>query len=454
MRLGFVNTHQAPPMMNSPAHRAMHMGHSHDTAVAREWDFSKNGGLYTLEQPEEAKAFFERCGFVVMSEVMPEHDNDNVLQGLVDDFHDINPSTSHIKHLSDFPEADLPSSPNHCFRTTCNIVFGRFANMIRGHAGVRAAFATLHDAHPDTLGCSWDTLFVTTEAMKVTDALSTQLHWDHNGFVGGEKHEISDHLCVQGVYYASETTISTPSFACSPGSHLKWREFSDSDLNPSKMGDKLINYLPLTAFGDQWPTTLAEPVRIHAPARSLVLWDSRTCHGNSPPAERSTEPGLGRVSLPISFGPVDQRTVKVQRDSLVKAVGGVRTTHHPAVMLSHDRQGYPKDWTAEAEHEPNHVKHGQGMLRELKIDLNPEVTDLDLQQMIQRASLDADTKHMLTTTLSIENVQKRCYQSYWGISGLVEADCYGPLLEMQTNDLRRLIHPQLSRVQGVHRTEL
>jgi hypothetical protein len=123
-------------------------------------------------------------------------------------------------------------------------------------------------------------------------------------------------------------------------------------------------------------------------------------------------------------------------------------------MLSHDRQGYPKDWTAEAEHEPNHLQHGKGMLRELKINLNPEVTDLDLQQMIQRASLDADTKHMLTTTLNIENVQERCYQSYWGISGLVEADCYGPLLEMQTNDLRRLIHPQLSRVQGAHQSEL
>ena len=94
------------------------------------------------------------------------------------------------------------------------------------------------------------------------------------------------------------------------------------------------------------------------------------------------------------------------------------------------------------------------MLRELKIDLNPEVSDLDLQQMIQRASLDADTKHMLTTTLCIENVQERCYQSYWGIGGLVEADCYGPLLEMQTTDLRRLIHPQLSRVQGAHQSEL
>ncbi len=212
--------------------------------------------------------------------------------------------------------------------------------------------------------------------------------------------------------------------------------------------------MPLTAYSEEFieEVALPLPVRIHAPACSLLLWNSRTCHGNSPAAESCTGPSLGRVSLAISYGPVDQRTVEVQKDSLVKALGGVRTTHHPAVMLSHNKQGYPSDWTAEAEYEPKHVQHG-GELNNLEIKLNPAVSEAEFQQMIKRSALNDQSKLALATTVNLDNVRLRTYQSYWGIAGLVEEDCYGPMLQLHIEDLRRLIHPQYSQVQGLHHTE-
>ncbi len=254
---------------------------------------------------------------------------------------------------------------------------------------------------------------------------------------------------LQGVYYASETSAATPSFVCSPGSHDLWPAFSESDANPSKQGDRLLNYLPLTAFDDGFvgESGLAPPVRVHAPARSLLLWNSRTCHGNAPPTETASGDRLGRVSLAVCYGPVEQRTKEVQKDTLVKALGAVRTTHHTAVMLSHNKQGYPVDWTAEAEYEPNRA------LRPLVIDLNPDVTESEFQQMITRSELTNEDKFALAATVNLGNLRERTYKSYWGIDQLTERDCYEPMLRFQTADLRRLIHPRYSQVQGLHSSE-
>jgi hypothetical protein len=427
-----------------------------DTVKATSWDFEKNGGLYPLTEARQAKAFFEEHGFVVINGLMSEHENEAVKQALVDDLHEINPSTGDVVDLAGFDEYDLPTSPNHSFRTTCNLCFGRFASVIRSHEGVRAAFAALHDCTAEELGCSWDTIFYTSKAIEVKPTDATQLHWDHNGYCGGERHPLSEKLCVQGVYYASATDEGTPAFACSPGSNRIWRDYSESDSNPAKQGSRLLNYMPLDAFDDSFlmESGLAPPKRIHCPAGSLVLWDARTCHGNTPPATSTHQPsaaggGIGRVSLAICYHPVRQRTPAVQKDSLLKALGGVRTTHHPVIMLSHNKQGYPSDWTAEAEHEPN------PRVSSLRIPLNPEVTGADFDEMLARAELPDEARARLGELgIALDNVQRLVYDSYWERNGLVETDVYAPLAQLRMSDLRRLVHPMYSRVQGVHPAEM
>ena len=52
-------------------------------------------------------------------------------------------------------------------------------------------------------------------------------------------------------------------------------------------------------------------------------------------------------------------------DSRMQGVAGIRTTHNPAVMLAHDKHGYPDDFVSVDE--PNKD------LSAIRIQLNPEV---------------------------------------------------------------------------------
>jgi hypothetical protein len=217
---------------------------SFDTSVVQDaWDFDADGGLFALSQARAAKAFFREQGFVVFAGVMSAAENAGAVRALIDDLHEVNPATAHITDPAAFDEADLPTSPNHTFRTTCNMAFGRFARAVRGHAGVRAAFAALHGVPAERLACSWDNPFYTPQANDScsTQNACTQLHWDMNWWYGGEKAPLADELCVQGVYYASPTSATTPAFVCCPGSAATFMDFCDSDLNPSKQGARVLN---------------------------------------------------------------------------------------------------------------------------------------------------------------------------------------------------------------------
>ena len=143
--------------------------------------------------------------------------------------------------------------------------------------------------------------------------------------------------------------------------------FCDAETNPSGPIQQaaILNYLPIDAVGGgetfASKAGLAPPVRIHVPSKGLLLWNSRTCHGNSAPApaagataadraareEGQEEDGIGRVAFAICYGPVSQRTAAVQKAGLLKGLAGIRTTHNPAIMLAHDKHGYPADFVSE-----------------------------------------------------------------------------------------------------------
>lgn len=132
-----------------------------------------------MEQVPDARAFFHEQGFVVFTDVMTETENKAAIQALVEDLHEVNPTTTHITDPAKFSEADLPTSPNQTFRTTCNMAFGRFSWFIRGHSGVRDAFSAIHNVPKEELVCSWDNPFYTpkpTEAMREQVKSYTQAH--------------------------------------------------------------------------------------------------------------------------------------------------------------------------------------------------------------------------------------------------------------------------------------
>jgi hypothetical protein len=100
------------------------------------WDFDEAGGIFSLAAPGTPahepglQEFFRANGFVVIRDVMSPQANAAAIDALVADLHEVNPATSHITDPGNFLEADLPTSPNHTFRTTCNMAFGRFARYL------------------------------------------------------------------------------------------------------------------------------------------------------------------------------------------------------------------------------------------------------------------------------------------------------------------------------------
>jgi hypothetical protein len=295
--------------------------------VQEAWCFETNGGQFGLHDKEEAKSFFNKWGFVVFRDAMSGEENSKAIESLVQDIHELNPATRHINDPGLFPESDLPTSPNCTFRTTCNMAFGRFSTHVRNNDGVREAFSALHGVDADRLACSWDNPFYTPQPDAATNERATQLHWDHNWYYSGEQAPLADDLCVQGVYYASETNLKTPAFVCVPASQNIWRTICESDSNPSKGGAKVLNYLPTSHFSDALLATigLTAPLRIHVPARALLVWDSRTCHGNTPPAAVSADDAtgaVGRVAFAICYGPVEQRTAAIHQGGLLKGLAG------------------------------------------------------------------------------------------------------------------------------------
>ena len=428
---------------------------AHDTATVRvAWDFGANGGRFAREDTDAAKAFFAEHGFVVFDDVMSDDENATAKDALLRDLQEINPSTAAIGDLSGFTERDLPTSPNHTFRTTCNMAFGRFARYVRNHDGVRDVFAAMHEVQPAELGCSWDNPFYTPRRDGAVAKRATQLHWDRNAYYAGARAPMADELCVQGVYYATPTSRSTPSFVLVPGSSHRWLSLCESESNPSKRGARVLNYLPLSELdaADVARAELAPCVRIHVPARTLLLWDSKSLHGNAPAIETSRDgggggsSGVGRVAFAICYGPVSMRSAAVHKEALLKGLAGIRTTHHPGIMLAHDKHGYPASFVQNDE--PN------AALRPLHIALNPCVGEREFASMVARSAPTEEARRQLAA-MGLGSLQHAVYESYWAGASRARGhpNYFELLLQFTAGDLRRLMHPDASRVQGTHRSE-
>ncbi len=410
-------------------------------AVESRWDFEAGGGLFALADMPAAAAFLAREGFVVIADVLGESENAAALAALAADVADISPGAAGTA-LADLPEAALPTSPNRAFRTSCNIAFGRFAAAVRGAPGVRAAFAALHGVAPAALACSWDNPFFTpaeSAAATPMPARCLPLHWDANFYFGGARAPRAGDRCVQGVLYATATAADTPAFVCVPRSHELWRAFCEDDANPSKRGARVLHYLPLAHFGDARAGALglARPVRVHVPARGLLLWDSRTAHGNAPPAAPSPRGARprGRTAFAVCYSPVAQRDVATHREALLKGWAGVRTTHNPAIMLAHDRHGYPPGFVSFAE--PN------AALRDIALKTGAGVDEAAFQAMLARAGVPA------ALGLTLATAQRRAFDDYWR----ARDGAFGELRKLRFADLRKLLHEDVGSTQGVHAAE-
>ena len=112
------------------------------------------------------------------------------------------------------------------------------------------------------------------------------------------------------------------------------------------------------------------------------------------------------------------------------------------------------------------------LLNEIVIPLNPEVDEAEFRAMIGRADLTEEEKREMRGEaqegaigdgemggaggaggVSLSTVQSSTFRSYWDGEGGVYAGLYDKMLRFGVTDLRRLMHPDASLVQGVHSSE-
>merc|ERR1712032_1359300 len=87
---------------------AISVDHMFDTRYANvAWNY-EHGGIYGMTRLKEATEFLQAHGFVVVKDVMRADCNSQALDALIQDLHEVNPSTSQITSLADFREEDLP----------------------------------------------------------------------------------------------------------------------------------------------------------------------------------------------------------------------------------------------------------------------------------------------------------------------------------------------------------
>ena len=108
-------------------------------------------------------------------------------------------------------------------------------------------------------------------------------------------------------------------------------------------------------------------------------------------------------------------------------------------MLAHDKHGYPDDFVSNSE--PN------ARLRPLKIELNPKLREEEFQGMLARAGLLPT--HGSEQPLTLDNLQARAFESYWS----PDPSFFDGLSALDVRDVRRLLHPDASRAQGLHDCE-
>ena len=87
----------------------------------------------------------------------------------------------------------------------------------------------------------------------------------------------------------------------------------------------------------------------------------------------------------------------------------------------------------------------------LRLRLNPHVSEDEFQAMLAQAGAPAG--HGLT----LGTVQQRVFRSYWRrarVEGVAGDAAYELMLALPARSLRRLLHPEASRVQGRHWSEL
>lgn len=217
--------------------------------------------------PQWAKDL-EENGYAVVPGVLSEQECDNCWAGIKDYF---------AKMDVDLDQRPVKYPNIHGIVQHLEVGHAQAVWDVRLNAKVQDVFAQMYGTND--LLCSFDGLCVMQPWRKF--GKKSWMHFDQGPKLQGRH-------CVQGyVNIFDSSDSSTGSLYVLPGTHKKHAQFfAEHPAATEKV--KSENWYKLSPDEEKWFGT--EPVRVHGPRGSLVLWDSRTVHSNRDPdtAEKKT----------------------------------------------------------------------------------------------------------------------------------------------------------------------
>lgn len=213
---------------------------------------------------QEELAFFDRNGYVVVPNAVPQENLDAVLQ-VMWDFLEMDPQK---------PETWYPEG-----RKSTLVFIHQHQTFWNNRQHPR-----LYQAFVDILGS--EKLWVSMDRAGMKPPLDDRFpHYQDHGFVHWDldtSKPLPAQLHVQGVLALTDTTEEMGGFCCVPGFHKvleEWIAAQPADRNP--------RYPDLAQLPEGYKVT---PIPMKA--GDLVIWDMRLAHGNG--ANRGTAPRLAQ----------------------------------------------------------------------------------------------------------------------------------------------------------------
>ncbi len=210
------------------------------------------------KEAEQAKQYMEDNGYVVFSDVITEEDLEKGIDLLWEMLERMN--TGIVRDdTSTFTNDNWPNTFSNGIIDQYGVGQSPFMWHNRSRKGVKRAFSII--LQEEDLVVSYDAFNIFRKPPHKITGL--EYHVDQGRNLLGKQ-------CIQGLITYYPSSEHTGGLTVIPGSHLHHDEVI-------LKSEKNSNFVMLKSKELVW----GDPVLLSVPARSLILWDSRTIHGNT-----------------------------------------------------------------------------------------------------------------------------------------------------------------------------
>eukprot|EP01118_Nematostelium_gracile_P005867 TRINITY_DN186_c0_g1_i2.p1 TRINITY_DN186_c0_g1~~TRINITY_DN186_c0_g1_i2.p1 ORF type:complete len:384 (-),score=76.41 TRINITY_DN186_c0_g1_i2:27-1028(-) len=278
--------------------------------------------LFNLQSDyTEVMSFLEENGFIVFEKVL-DAEEISLTKSKFWDFLEGLGSGIDRKRKDTWVNANWPNSFNNGIISEHGIGQSKLSWYLRKHPNVRKIFSNIWGT--ESLLTSFDGGCVFRPPIRYTGKDKTE-DWSTNG---GWYHVDQDYFvnseleCYQGFVTLLDADASSGGLVIVPKSQSKFSEyFSKKEKHHSEF---------IRIPEDDLSPHFGEPVLLGAPAGSMVIWDSRMVHCNSPPLTKPrSQTEVIRMVMYICMLPKENASQGILKQRRLAVKNGTTTSHWP-----------------------------------------------------------------------------------------------------------------------------